>query len=306
VDSPAPSAPAPAPTNPNPTTTNASRSKDPKDCDGIYKLNFGMKDNPCVAKLQKRLKESKTVNNISIDGDYGNQTRKAVATFIKNRCLETVAQDISGGTFEYGWWGTFENFEACKNRSAVTTPAASSQDRGPGGAYNPDVTTPVPNSQQLGPGGDYNPDDYKSSNELGMGGIGGSGNASPPPTLVTVSPGAIPVNQAVSAKFVTVPKDSPIAFKSGNHIHYKGTTYTFKAIDSRKNSPIYKWSLYLPPGFVCGRSIIVGNPDTKTAVALRKTVNDENQRSPAIGKCDTVGSTEKRIQFELLKRDSRP
>jgi len=125
------------------------------------------------------------------DGDYGNATSGKVGEYAIKMCY-IRAKSYEGKYFLVEWW------------TKPSQCAISSQDR----ERDPDVTTPVPNSQQLGPGGDYNPDDYKSSNELGMGGIGGSGAASPPANNNTVGSRVIGLAFSIASTVTSTVKDT--------------------------------------------------------------------------------------------------
>lgn len=98
------------------------------------------------------------------------------------------------------------------------------------------------------------------------------------------------VPSTASAQFS---RDGEVAYISGNFIKLGTTIYELAGTDTRSNSSIQGWSIYLPPGWQCGDRLIVDNPEihqgsgTQT-IALRDTsTNDEEPDNPVIGDCRT-------------------
>lgn len=78
------------------------------------------------------------------------------------------------------------------------------------------------------------------------------------------------------------------AYTQNNKIYYNNVVYKFAGKDTRADSNISNWSIYLAEGFKCGQDIIVDNPENSGTVALRGTGLSAGQGNPVIGDCITV------------------
>jgi hypothetical protein len=92
------------------------------------------------------------------------------------------------------------------------------------------------------------------------------------------------------------------AYLYENQIKFEGFVYTDAGKDTRTNSFIYNWNIYLRPGFTCGDFIILDNPQTSSRIALRDTVVYEGENNPVIGDCRTQSLNERITLIDITSQ----